>query len=461
MDVANASLLDEGTAAAEAMTLCRRARHVARRRLLRRRRLPPADDRGGPHPGRAARHRGASSVIRRTDAAAPASPASACWCSTPARAVPSATSPRWWPLAHDRRAPSSWWPPTCWPSPCSCRPGEFGADVAVGSTQRFGVPLGFGGPHAGYLAVRDGHKRDAARPPRRRVRRRRRSARPAPGPADPRAAHPPGEGHLEHLHRPGAAGRDGLDVRRLPRPRRAAAASPGGCTASPRSWPTGCAAAAIELATDAFFDTITVRCPAGPTRCSPRPAPARINLRPVDADTVGVALDETTTVADGAGRVVGVRRRGRSVSTSSTHRRRRAIPEALRRSTDFLTHPVFNRLHSETEMLRYLRRLADKDFALDRGMIPLGSCTMKLNATTEMLPVTWPEFGRIHPFAPAEQTRGLRRADRRAGGGAVRDHRLRRRVAAAQRRLAGRAGRPARHPRLPPRAGATTAARCA
>ena len=114
-----------------------------------------------------------------------------------------------------------------------------------------------------------------------------------------------------------------------------------------------------------------------------------------------------------------------------------AWPDALVRSSDYLTHPVFSAHHSETAMLRYLRRLADRDFALDRGMIPLGSCTMKLNATTEMVAVTWPEFAQVHPFAPHEQTRGIRGLVDELSRLALRDHRLRRGLAAAECRVAG------------------------
>ena len=129
---------------------------------------------------------------------------------------------------------------------------------------------------------------------------------------------------------------------------------------------------------------------------------------------------------------------------------RTGLPASLLRASDYLTHPVFHAHRSETAMLRYLRRLADRDYALDRGMIPLGSCTMKLNATTEMEPITWPEFADLHPFAPLRADRGDPRADRRPVDLAGRDHRLRRGLAAAERRVAGRAGRAARDPRLPP-----------
>ena len=128
----------------------------------------------------------------------------------------------------------------------------------------------------------------------------------------------------------------------------------------------------------------------------------------------------------------------------------RRVPTALRRTSEYLTHPVFHAHRSETAMLRYLRSLADKDYALDRGMIPLGSCTMKLNATTEMEPVTWPEFANMHPFAPADQTAGYAELVRQPRGLAGRGHRVRRGERAAQRRLPGRARRPARHPGVPP-----------
>jgi len=159
--------------------------------------------------------------------------------------------------------------------------------------------------------------------------------------------------------------------------------------------------AGLELATDAFFDTLTVRVPGRGAEVVAAALERGINLRAVDNDTVGVSFDETTTnetvtavaaafgvdvVADAADAV--------------------AIPEGQRRTSEFLTHPVFHAHRSETEMLRYLRRLSDRDLALDRTMIPLGSCTMKLNATSEMEPITWPEFAGLHPFAPIDQAAG-------------------------------------------------------
>ena len=160
--------------------------------------------------------------------------------------------------------------------------------------------------------------------------------------------------------------------------------------------------------------------------CTPRrrrrhqPAPHR------RAAALGISLDETTT-ARGPARLAGLF--GATVEDIDAARRRlrrTPLPEALRRSSAFLTHPVFNTHHSEHELLRYMRSLADKDLALDRTMIPLGSCTMKLNATAEMIPITWPEFANIHPFAPREQTAGYTPADRAAGADAGRAHRLRR-----------------------------------
>ena len=190
---------------------------------------------------------------------------------------------------------------------------------------------------------------------------------------------------------------------------------------------------------------------AAPTCCWARAKEQRINLRFVDADHLGISFDQsirrqelerllTVFKTDAAGRHHARRHRqdadgGRSRRTS-------------RRTSAYLTHPVFEMYHSETEMLRYLRHLQVKDVALDQSMIPLGSCTMKLNATTEMIPVTWRSFSMLHPFVPLEQAQGYHAALRGTRGHAGRDHRLRCRVAAAQCRQPGRICRAPGHPRL-------------
>jgi glycine dehydrogenase len=278
-------------------------------------------------------------------------------------------------------------------------PGETGADIAAGTTQRFGVPMGFGGPHAGYLAVRAGLERmlpgrlvgvsrDAAGAPAYRLARQTRE---------------------QHIRREKATsnictaqvllaviasmyavyhGPEGLREIATGTHRRAATLA------------AGLRAGGVGLAHEAFFDTVTAVVPG---RADEVVAAARhrgVNLRRVDADRVGIACDETTTEAHLAvvWQAFGVSAHRGEVPV--------ALPEALRRTSDYLTHPVFGSHRSETAMLRYLRRLADADFALDRGMIPLGSCTMKLNAATEMEPISWPEFADLHPYAPAEQTAG-------------------------------------------------------
>ena len=211
---------------------------------------------------------------------------------------------------------------------------------------------------------------------------------------------------------------------------------------------------------DTFFDTVTLRVPGRAEAIAEAARARRINLRVVDADTLGITLDETTTARDGRSRC-GRRSAWRPRSPTSTPRSTTRIPSALRRRAEVLAHPIFHRYRSETQMLRYLRRLADRDVALDRSMIPLGSCTMKLNSTTEMLPVTWPEFASIHPFAPIEQAAGYVELIRRPRAHAHRDHRLRRGVAATQRRLAGRVRGAPRDPQVPRASGATRTARSA
>ena len=279
-------------------------------------------------------------------------------------------------------------------------PGEWGADIAIGNSQRFGVPFGFGGPHAAFMATRDSFKRSM---PGRLVG----VSVDAQGNKALRLALQTRE---QHIRREKATsnictaqallaimasmyavyhGPKGLDAigKRVHAITTAVAAS--------------LKAAGVVIVNETWFDTLTVAVPdAGSLQ---RKAQDHgINLRVIDSTHVGISFDETTTVADSHALLAlfGIQPAEQSAANH--------IPAALQRTSDYLTHPVFNSHHSEHAMLRYMRELADKDLALDRSMIPLGSCTMKLNATSEMLPITWPEFANIHPFAPNEQTSGYR-----------------------------------------------------
>ena len=288
-------------------------------------------------------------------------------------------------------------------------PGELGADVAFGTAQRFGVPMGFGGPHAGYLAVHSKH------------------ARQLPGrlvgvsvDADGSPAYRLSlQTREQHIRRDKATsnictaqvllavlaamyasyhGADGLRAiaRRVHGHARALAA--------------GLAAVGLEVVHDTFFDTVLV---AVPNRAAAVQAEAKgrgINIWRVDADHVSVACDEATT-AEHVALVLESFAGAAAAATSdgAGPAGDYAGPEIDSRTSEFLTHPAFTKHRTETEMMRYLRALSDKDIALDRSMIPLGSCTMKLNAAAEMESITWPEFGRQHPFAPAGDTPGLRK----------------------------------------------------
>jgi glycine dehydrogenase len=290
-------------------------------------------------------------------------------------------------------------------------PGEWGADVAIGNTQRFGVPIGFGGPHAAYMAVRDDFKRQM---PGRLVG----VTVDAQGKQALRLALQTREQHIRRekatsnvctaqallaimasmyavYHGPIGLKTIALRVNRVA-----------------SIFAAGVRKLGYRLANETFFDTITIESGANTTALHQAASAVHVNLRHIDASHVGVSVDETTTrddltklfalFAEVAGKTETFDID--ALDADAKH----SLPAALERKSDYLTHPVFNRHHSEHEMLRYLRSLADKDLALDRTMIPLGSCTMKLNATSEMLPVTWPEFAQIHPFAPAEQTVGYR-----------------------------------------------------
>ncbi|MBI1889290.1 MAG: aminomethyl-transferring glycine dehydrogenase [Burkholderiales bacterium] len=286
-------------------------------------------------------------------------------------------------------------------------PGEWGADVVVGNSQRFGVPLGFGGPHAGYMSTRDAFKRNM---PGRLVG----VTVDAQGNKAYRLALQTREQHIRRekatsnictaqvllaviasmyavYHGPEGLRRIAQRVHRF----------------------TGILAAGLtqlgcKLANTTYFDTLTVNVSDAAALHATAQA-SGINLRQISATQVGISLDETITREDIA-TLWTVFAQGKAAPDFAAIEAsvNDALPKALTRTSAYLTHPVFNRYHAEHEMLRYLRSLADKDLALDRTMIPLGSCTMKLNATSEMIPVTWPEFSNIHPFAPADQTVGYR-----------------------------------------------------
>ncbi|MFN2542859.1 MAG: aminomethyl-transferring glycine dehydrogenase [Chthoniobacterales bacterium] len=284
-------------------------------------------------------------------------------------------------------------------------PDEFGADVAVGSTQRFGVPLGFGGPHAAYFATRDQYKRYM---PGRLVG----VSHDAEGRPAYRLALQTRE---QHIRRDKATSNictaqvllaviaSMYAVYHGPRGLRAIAEHVHRLTSQLAD---GLGLLGFKIAHENFFDTICVEVESSATLIE-HAEKAGVNVRALGPTAVGVSLDETTTPRD-IELLMSIFR--------GTHVRDRAddnlgeppirIPQSAIRSSDFLTHPVFNTHHTETEMLRYLKRLESRDLSLTTSMIPLGSCTMKLNATAEMFPISWPEFAHIHPFAPVDQTRG-------------------------------------------------------
>ncbi|MFO7705744.1 MAG: aminomethyl-transferring glycine dehydrogenase [Halopseudomonas sp.] len=290
-------------------------------------------------------------------------------------------------------------------------PGELGADVVFGSAQRFGVPMGYGGPHAAFFATRDAYKR--AMPGR--------IIGVSIDTRGNRALRMALQTREQHIRREKANsnictaqvllaniasfyavyhGPQGLKtiaqrIQRL----------------------TGILATALESRGISrqnrhFFDTLTFRVPGNAAEIVERARNARINLRLIDADHLGVSLDETSTRSTVEALLACFTGDKQSQDLAALDAQVAAsglgIPEALRRQSAFLTHPVFNSYHSETEMLRYIKSLENKDLALNHAMIPLGSCTMKLNATTEMIPITWPEFGQLHPFAPLAQARGYK-----------------------------------------------------
>ncbi len=400
LPVANASLLDEATAAAEAMTLCRRRSragapaafvvdrdcHPQTVAVLRTRAEPlglavvTADVAGGTLPGGEVfgvlvQHPASSGRLVELSPVVAA-----------ARERGALVA-----VATDLLA-------LCLLDP----PGAAGADVVVGSSQRFGVPLGCGGPHAGFMAVRTGLERSL---PGRLVG----VSIDADGAPALRLALQTREQHIRRER----ATSNICTAQVLPAVMAAMYAvhhGPEGLAAlaervhgNARLLAEGLRAGGVEVVHPDVFDTVQVRVPGRAAAVVAGALAAGINVRPVDADTVGMACDEVTTRdhIEALWAVLG----GAAPNPAATAGDDLA---RWRRSSGFLTHPVFHRHRSETSMLRYLRRLADRDIALDRSMIPLGSCTMKLNGAAEMEPVSWPELARIHPFAPADQREGYR-----------------------------------------------------
>jgi len=283
-------------------------------------------------------------------------------------------------------------------------PGEWGADIAIGSAQRFGVPMGFGGPHAGFMACKDALKRNMAG-------RLVGVSKDAQGAAALRLALQTREQHIRRdkatsnictaqvllavmagmyavWHGPAGLRRIAQRVHSLTGMLRAALQGLG-----------------VTVANASFFDTLHCQTGAATGAIVAAAEAAAINLRRVDATSLAVALDETVTVDD-LRALIAVFAQGLNQPAPELSETSAVLPQALQRTSPILSHPVFSRIRSETDMLRYLRGLADKDLALDRSMIPLGSCTMKLNATAEMIPITWPQFAAIHPFVPQDQAQG-------------------------------------------------------
>ena len=292
-------------------------------------------------------------------------------------------------------------------------PGEWDADIVLGSTQRFGMPMGAGGPHAAYLACRDAYKRSL---PGRLVG----VSKDVHGNPTYRLALQTRE---QHIRREKATSNI-CTAQVLP----AVVASMYAVYHGPQGlkriaervasytaiFVHGLEEMGYEITNDYAFDSVTVKTGDATQSIANKAIKARANLRYRLKNHLGVSLDETTSRSDIELLWSFFAKPGQAVPVVSSFEKGLApmIPSALRRDTPFLTHPVFNTHHSETAMLRYIRMLSDKDLALDRSMIPLGSCTMKLNATSEMIPITWPEFANMHPFAPHDQLAGYAELDR-------------------------------------------------
>lgn len=404
MEMANASMLDEGTAAAEAMAMCKRQNKKSRSDVF----FVDADT----HPQTIAviktraEHFGFEVVIDHADAltqgdyfgALLSYPGSSGEIRDLTALIEAAHSNNTLiTVASDLMALM-----------LLKSPGSMGADVVVGTNQRFGVPMGFGGPHAGFFAFRDAYKRSA---PGRIIG----VSIDARGKQALRMAMQTREQHIRRekansnictsqvllavmsvfyaiYHGPEGLKRIANRIHRL----------------------TAITASALQshgytVVNEQFFDTLTVQVGDKQAAIYQAALDAEINVRRVNDNAIGISLNETTSLLDVTQLLVAFGITGTDLTTLDEQAAKAVtITSDLLRTDAVLTHPVFNSYHSETDMLRYLKRLESKDIALNQSMIPLGSCTMKLNATAEMIPVTWPEFGKMHPFAPMDQAQGYR-----------------------------------------------------
>ncbi|PDT54969.1 MULTISPECIES: aminomethyl-transferring glycine dehydrogenase [Sinorhizobium] len=280
-------------------------------------------------------------------------------------------------------------------------PGEMGADIAIGSTQRFGVPVGYGGPHAAYMAVKDAHKRSMPG----------RLVGVSVDARGNRAYRLSLQTREQHIRREKATSNicTAQVLLAVMASMYAVFHGPKGIKAIAQSvhqktvrLAMGLEKLGYAVEPDVFFDTITVEVGKLQGIILKTAVAEEVNLRKVGATKIGISLDERSrpVTLEAVWRAFGGDFKVEEFEPDYR------LPEALLRTSDYLTHPIFHMNRAESEMTRYIRRLADRDLALDRAMIPLGSCTMKLNATAEMLPITWPEFSEIHPFVPADQARG-------------------------------------------------------